>query len=152
MCDETVTGESPGRLPYAQGDVLACFAHLRSRKQTRGALLYRDPCDLVPEPFINADILSPQIQSQIVKLISCARPKTNTHTHSHTRLKKTAKKTFPLFCPQHKKFLCHLSLLELSESPHALMKAVTLHQIKSGGFPPPFGLSASQSSRQMCPA
>lgn len=98
-----MTGENPGRLPYARGDVLACFAHHRSRKQTRGALLYRDPCDLVPEPFINADILSPQIQSQIVKLISCTRPKTNTHAHTHMH-KKHPRRPSPCFAPNTKSF------------------------------------------------
>lgn len=64
--------------------------------------------------------------------------------------KKKKRGDLPPVLPQHKKFLCHLSLLELSESPRALMKAVTIRMIKSGGFPPPFGLSASRSSRQMC--
>lgn len=144
-----MTGKNPSRLPYALGDVLACFAYLKSHKQTQGALLYRDPCDLVPEPFIKADILSPQIQSQIVKFISYTQPKKKEKKCFKKKNKKN-KETFPLFCPQHKKFLCHLSLLELSESPRALTKAVTIRMIKSGGFPPPFGLSASRSSRQMC--
>lgn len=48
---------------------------------------------LSPKPFINADILSPQIQSQIVKFVSYAQPKTkkkkpHTHTLTHTFKKK----------------------------------------------------------------
>lgn len=53
---------------------------------------------LSPKPFINADILSPQIQSQIVKFVSYAQPKTKkktTHTHSHTHLKKKIIMTRP---------------------------------------------------------
>lgn len=54
---------------------------------------------LSPKPFINADILSPQIQSQIVKFVSYAQPKTKkkktTHTHSHTHLKKKKIMTRP---------------------------------------------------------
>lgn len=56
----------------------------------------------------------------------------------------------PLFCRERRNFLCHLSLLELSEALRALMKTATLHMIKSGGFPPPFGLSAQASRLQMC--
>lgn len=97
-------GKNPGRLPYAHGDVLACFAYLRSHKQTRGALLYRDPCDLVPKPFINADILSPQIQSQIVKLISYTQPKTKKKkTHTRVKKKKTRRPS-PCFAPNTKSF------------------------------------------------
>lgn len=55
---------------------------------------------LSPKPFINADILSPQIQSQIVKFVSYAQPKTKktTHTLTHTKAfkKKNNDKTFPL--------------------------------------------------------
>lgn len=55
---------------------------------------------LSPKPFINADILSPQIQSQIVKFVSFAQPKTkknHTHTLTHTfKKKKNNDKTFPL--------------------------------------------------------
>lgn len=52
---------------------------------------------LSPKPFINADILSPQIQSQIVKFVSYAQPKTKKkpHTHTHTHILKKIIMTRP---------------------------------------------------------
>lgn len=47
---------------------------------------------LSPKPFINADILSPQIQSQIVKFVSYAQPKTKKTTHTLTHTKAFKKK------------------------------------------------------------
>lgn len=118
-----------------------------------GVLCSTETCvTLSPEPFINADILSPQIQSQIVKFLPYIPAKTK-HTQA-AKNKKKGKKTrhpSPHFCRERRNFPCRLPLLEVSQWPRALVKAGGVCVIKRGGFPPPFGLSASRSSRQTCP-
>lgn len=113
-----------------------------------GVLCCTETCvTLSPKPFINADILSPQIQSQIVKFVPYIPAKAK---HTQAGEKKRKKQDIlppPRFAANAKTFLCHLPLLELSQSLRALTKAAALCVIKRGGFPPPFGLSASQSSR-----
>lgn len=57
-----------------------------------GVLCSTETCvTLSPEPFINADILSPQIQSQIVKFLPYIPAKTK-HTQAAKKSKKGEKK------------------------------------------------------------
>lgn len=69
-----IDGPGSSRLPYAQGDVLACLPICKATNRLRVLCCTETRVTLSPKPFINADILSPQIHSQIVKVVSYTQP------------------------------------------------------------------------------